>query len=147
MHFWRSTSKQLQKNYYLAMLSGNFSINAQTNWNDAQHFLVWFWNVITLVSLQHLVFFMGEVWILYKTPSRTLLLVKQIDSVNLAFEIWQVFSLHHELLLFCYFLLFITFSPREVVDRYPQFLVDGPCDVLFPWNSRPRWIFLRAIWG
>ena len=40
------------------MLSGNFSINAQTNWNDAQHFLVWFWNVITLVSLQHLVFFL-----------------------------------------------------------------------------------------
>ena len=40
------------------MLSGNFSINAQTNWNDAKHFLVWFWNVITLVSLQHLVFFL-----------------------------------------------------------------------------------------
>ena len=40
------------------MLSGNFSINAQTNWNDAKHFFVWFWNVITLVSLQHLVFFL-----------------------------------------------------------------------------------------
>ena len=40
------------------MLSGNFSINAQTNWNDAQHFLVWFWNVITLCPFSILFFFL-----------------------------------------------------------------------------------------
>ena len=67
---------------------------------------------------------------------RTLSLWKEIDSVNFAFENYQVFPLHHELLLFCYLLLFISFSPWQVVDRYPQFLVDGPCDVLFPWELK-----------
>ena len=42
---------------------------------------------------------------------RALSLRKEIDSVNLAFRTIQVTSLHYKLLLFCYFLLFITFSP------------------------------------
>ena len=68
------------------------------------------------MSLQHLaVVILGEVSILafmkLKRLLRTLSLRKKIDSVNLAFENCQVLPLHHELLLFCYLLLFILFSP------------------------------------
>ena len=47
---------------------------------------------------------------------RTLSLWKEIDSVNLAFENYQVLPLHHELLLFfviCYYLLHFLCSKEK----------------------------------